>query len=291
MLVHLTTEGNSRAIVRNGIKYRRFRWHDVPGGIFCMPHLASYYVSHQWLRELKRRGEGTLVGVDFRLPSTEKVWFGRYNGPHIELPLGRAVKVLLEQTDQRGHEFIVPRSISPEEIIRVRRIPQVVGWRFSPGAKGARPFCACDACSRGDPFRKRIFAGAPNAPTGARPPPKAELLQALHRARSEEALIEALSALQGVRRGAPEDLHRFMSDPRARVRSALAETLRWFRGPAARRMLLELADDGDPAVREAAVTSLLEAQGWSALTALRALAAHDPAIRRLLDAFIDERNA
>src|SRR5688572_1180668 len=100
MMVHLTPEKSAKRILRVGIKFRPFRWHEVPGGVFAMPHLPSYFVSHQWLRELRRRGDADLVGVDFRVPSTEKVWFGHYNGPHVELSLGRAVKILLEQTDQ-----------------------------------------------------------------------------------------------------------------------------------------------------------------------------------------------
>jgi hypothetical protein len=34
------------------------------------------------------------------------------------------------------------------EIIRVKALPQIVGWRYRPGANGERP-CACLCCERG----------------------------------------------------------------------------------------------------------------------------------------------
>ena len=42
----------------------------------------------QWLRELKRGGVKTFVGVYFKLDSTEKVYAGRYNEPHRQITLG-----------------------------------------------------------------------------------------------------------------------------------------------------------------------------------------------------------
>jgi hypothetical protein len=53
LLVHLTPEKYVARIVRNGIRTGR--------GVYCLPVLPSYYVSHQWLRELKRRGQRTIL--------------------------------------------------------------------------------------------------------------------------------------------------------------------------------------------------------------------------------------
>ncbi|WP_280403709.1 hypothetical protein [Nocardia brasiliensis] len=50
MFVHLTPEKNVRRIRRAGIKVQG-------AGVFCVPVLPSYVLSHQWLRELRRHGQ------------------------------------------------------------------------------------------------------------------------------------------------------------------------------------------------------------------------------------------
>src|SRR5579885_75267 len=101
VLVHLTPEKNVKRILHAGIHKGR--------GVYCMPVLQSYYVSHQWLRELKRRGVRTLVGVYFRVPDEEMVWFGRYGQPHQYIPVTEAIHLLMQQSDQQGYEMIIPR--------------------------------------------------------------------------------------------------------------------------------------------------------------------------------------
>ena len=44
--------------------------------------------------------------------------------------------------------MVIPRAIGVREIIRIKALPQVVGWRYRPGANGAPP-CACICCERG----------------------------------------------------------------------------------------------------------------------------------------------
>jgi hypothetical protein len=50
ILVHLADEREKASIKRNGIKIGKDR-----NGIFCMPVLPNFYISNQWLRELKGR--------------------------------------------------------------------------------------------------------------------------------------------------------------------------------------------------------------------------------------------
>ena len=76
-LVHLASEREASSIKKNGIKIGKHRQ-----GIYCMPILQNFYLSHQWLRELKRRGINTFVGVYFKLDSKTKVYAGRYNQDH-----------------------------------------------------------------------------------------------------------------------------------------------------------------------------------------------------------------
>ncbi|MFD1044409.1 hypothetical protein ACFQ1S_01775, partial [Kibdelosporangium lantanae] len=66
LFVHLTPEKNAKGIARSGIKLG-------PRGVFCVPMVPSYVISHQWLRELRRGGQRTFVAVDFRIPDDEPV--------------------------------------------------------------------------------------------------------------------------------------------------------------------------------------------------------------------------
>jgi len=145
ILTHLTSETAVRAIRRAGIKAVS-AGHGTPRGVFCMPLLADYFASHQWLRELKRRGQRTLLAVDFRLRSDEPVWFGHYGLPHAETTVGRAIWTLMEAGDARGFEVVVPRKIRSAEIVRVRTPRQVIGWRYHPESHRQRPTCACRMC-------------------------------------------------------------------------------------------------------------------------------------------------
>src|SRR5262245_711232 len=81
MFVHLAAANVSAAIRRNGIK--RLRKVNVPEpGIYAMPVVRNYFVSHQWLRELKRRNAGPIVGVYFRVPDQQPVWVAHYRNAH-----------------------------------------------------------------------------------------------------------------------------------------------------------------------------------------------------------------
>ena len=78
MFVHLAPEKRAKLIVRRGIN--RLRKNAAgPKGVFAMPVTRNFYVSHQWLRELKRKGESPIVGVYFRIPDEEYVWMGHSN--------------------------------------------------------------------------------------------------------------------------------------------------------------------------------------------------------------------
>lgn len=145
ILSHLTSANDAASIRRTGIRAVS-PGRGTPRGVFCMPRLPDYFASHQWLRELKRRGQRTVVAVDFRLPSDEPIWVGRYHQEHREMRLGRAIGMLMREVDARGFEVVVPRSIRPDEILRVRTPSQVLGWRYSPEAHGRRPTCACRVC-------------------------------------------------------------------------------------------------------------------------------------------------
>ena len=160
MLVHLADARNIRSIAKTKIKGAKrcvATKQDVVelrNAVYCMPVLKDYYASHQWLRELKRDGTRAIVGVYFRLKAEEKVWFGRYNQPHFEMPLGEAIGRLMKKADALGYEIIVPRAIERHEIRRIKTLPQVLGWRFYPQAHGRKPCLCC--VGRGEIKSKRL---------------------------------------------------------------------------------------------------------------------------------------
>lgn len=153
VFVHLTSEKNGKRIVRNGIKVCKVG-SNIPDGVYCMPVMQDYYISHQWLRELKRQGHNTIIGIYFRIPDGEPVWFGKYNADHIRMNAGAAIKAIMDADNQEGFEVIVPRGILAKEIIRTKHIRQIVGWRYYPGAHGRQ--CLCPVCIGDGARAKRL---------------------------------------------------------------------------------------------------------------------------------------
>jgi hypothetical protein len=164
MFVHLAPESRILLVRRNGIRRLRRAVGNLPDGIFAVPVTRNFYVSHQWLRELKRRNQGRIAGVYFRIPDEERVWVGHYRQGHRWMTASEAVAEFMAAEDAQGWEVIIPRRIEASEIHKTRSIPQVIGWRFFPTAKGKRPFCTCRFCTRGDygARRMRVRLGAPD---------------------------------------------------------------------------------------------------------------------------------
>jgi hypothetical protein len=164
IFVHLTAESGIIKVRKNGIRRRRSAKPNFPGGVFAVPVTRNFYISHQWLRELKRRNRGPVAGVYFRIPDDEQVWIGHYNQAHRWMSAADAVAEFMAAEDPQGWEVIIPRRIDPKEIHRTRRLPQVIGWRFFPTAKGKPVFCACRFCTRGEYGARRLRRrlGAPN---------------------------------------------------------------------------------------------------------------------------------
>lgn len=148
-LVHLTPEANARRIVRAGIRARSRGWYDDDSdGVYCMPVLPSYTLTHQWVRELRRWQRRVLVAVDVRLPDDERVTVGRYGRPPLRVTSAEAVAVVRKLEDPRGWEVFVPRAIRPGEVRRIRPVRQGIGWRYQPDAHGRAPAPVPSACLR-----------------------------------------------------------------------------------------------------------------------------------------------
>jgi len=143
MFVQLASESRVGLIRRNGISRLRKASVDRLAGVFAVPSNASSTSRTGGFRELKRRGQGAIFGVYVRLRDDEPVWVGHYGQSHRRMTTAEAVAEFLGAESREGWEVIIPRRIAANEIHRVRSLPQVVGWRYDPGARGKSPYCTC----------------------------------------------------------------------------------------------------------------------------------------------------
>lgn len=274
ILVHLADQRNAQRIVNGGIKAGKFS-----RGIFCMPVLPNFYVTHQWLRELKKGGVKAFVGVYFRVDSTELVFAGKYNEPHKHIPLGQAIKEITSLEDPLGYELIIDRKIGPKEIEKVRNLPQTIGWRYKPSSHGDRP-CACDYCIRGRIKANRIREKLD-------PRTKVEdydsLLNKLRNSHNDEEIEDLLFKIQiKKRRGDPTELMFLLDSYNNFINRALAATLGYFRHQNTEKILISLLSHPDSDVRIYSAESLLKITGKEGLEILKAYDA-DPVIREMIE--------
>jgi hypothetical protein len=148
MFVHLTFEKNLKSILRSGI-IRLRKHHSETVGVFAVSVTRNFYISHQWLRELKRRSNSPVVAVYFRVPDDTLVSVGRYNQEHLQMTAAEAVATMMSCENREGYEVVVPRKIAKSEIHRWRGLSQVLGWRYYPEAHGKKP-CGCPYCQKGE---------------------------------------------------------------------------------------------------------------------------------------------
>jgi hypothetical protein len=136
--VHLTDIRNSQKIMRNGIRPTMTK--ATGKVVYCVPVVSNFQITFQWLRELKREGYRTASAIQFKIADTEHVLVGRYRQPKSEMTAAQDVAFFQGADDARGYEVIIARGIKPKEITRIRSIPQLIGWRFYPEAKGSPPW-------------------------------------------------------------------------------------------------------------------------------------------------------
>jgi hypothetical protein len=153
--VHIADKKDEASIAKNGISAAKRR--TGVQGVYAVPVMTDFASTHQWARELKRRGVRTLICVQFRIPNDELVWVGKYNGEKLEMAACEAAGAFLAHSGPMGFEVVVPRKIMPKEIARVYLAPRVTGWRYYPEAKGRKPFCRCKFCNRGEIRAQRLI--------------------------------------------------------------------------------------------------------------------------------------
>jgi hypothetical protein len=151
--LHITDARDIARIRKSGLRPSRGYLHRA---VFCVPVVPDPQATFQWVRELKVRGYRTACGVQFRIADTEHVMVGRFQTPHHWMTAAAAVSFFLHAADPRGLEVLVPRAVRPKEIVRIRALPQVAGWRFFPEAKGRLPFCAIPGSIKAARLRHRL---------------------------------------------------------------------------------------------------------------------------------------
>jgi hypothetical protein len=159
MFVHLTTGSQLARIQRNGIARSRWAKRELPRGVYAVPVTRNFYISHQWLRELKHQNASrAIAAVYFRIPDDELVWVGHYNQVHHSMAAAEAAALFMAAENREGWEVIITRRVEAKEIHRTKPLPQVLGWRYYPEAKGKPPFCTCEYCTRGEYGARRLRA-------------------------------------------------------------------------------------------------------------------------------------
>lgn len=159
-------------IRKNGIKA-----HEVYGrearGVYATPVLQNFYQSHQWIKELRRRGIRTISAVQFHVPDDIAVSVGRYNEEHVDTTAAGAVRIFMEHTTGLGLEVIFPGSIPADWITRTYTPDQVIGWRYYPEAHSDnRKPCGCPCCQRGQIKNRKLreaYEAWENAPPSESP--------------------------------------------------------------------------------------------------------------------------
>ncbi len=144
-LVHIAPEADAAKIRRNGIRARREKdWIDGHDKfVWAFPVLESYTLTHQWMRELKRRGFTTLTAFTIKIPDKELVFVRHFSQAPCITSAVEAVHTIRSVEDPRGYEIIIPRRIAPSEIVAARTLPRAIGWRYYPDAKN-QPMKTCD---------------------------------------------------------------------------------------------------------------------------------------------------
>ncbi|MER5736037.1 MULTISPECIES: HEAT repeat domain-containing protein [unclassified Streptomyces] len=277
--VHLTPAAGAAAIRRSGIKARGER-----RGVYLFPVLASYALTHQWLRELgRRRGSRGLVAVHVRLPDGEPVAVGRYGRSDQEVTAAEAVRRMTELGDGAlGWEVFLPRAVARAEVRQVRAVRQVAGWRHFPGAHGVAP-CVCAGCVQPGTYGSRRLRERRPHPLDGPAPASRVLLARLGRAEERadtDALLDTLRWYGLRRRGPVERLAPLAAHPDPGVRRGLARAVAEWSTPGADGLLRELAGDAVTEVRQTVAVALSLRRTEAAAALLVALGRDPSAVVR-----------
>lgn len=146
--LHLTDERLLGRLKKSGIRMT-FWGRDRLRCVYATPVLRDFQISHQWLRELKRRGTRTMGAIYFKIPDDEEVLVGHFREAPLAVPAARAARIFMDHSTGLGLQVLIRRRIEASEIYRTHVPTQIIGWRYFPEAHGQPPACGCDYCQRG----------------------------------------------------------------------------------------------------------------------------------------------
>lgn len=154
LFVHIADERDAATIRRGGLTLPRGRAFEACG-LFTMPVVRDFQLTHQWVRELKRRGFNTAIGVYFRVPDDTPVLAGHFNETK-QVTSAAEAAAWLYRSRMLGFESVLPQSIEARAIHAIRRLPLTIGWRYFPGAHERGIFCGCESYQRGNFNSRKI---------------------------------------------------------------------------------------------------------------------------------------
>jgi len=248
-----------------------------------MPVTQDFFGSHQWIRELKRRGIKTFVGVYFKLRSEETVWYGNYNEKHLKGQLGTGIRKFLDKKDRLGYEFFIERKIEASEIHKIRNLPQNVGWRYFPHSHKRPLNCACPLCISIGEINSRKKINKIEAPKPVIP--YAEIVQKLKIEKDEYEIDNLLSLIRRKKRKTdPEQLRFIIEKGEIGSIQSLAITLSSYKHPNTKKMLIELCKSKDEDVKEFSAEGLIEAYKENGIEILKSLS-YDPIIEKIINEY------
>jgi hypothetical protein len=91
--IHLFDENDAARIRRSGIRIARAKWRKL-NGVFLFPLTENFVVSHQWMRELRRRRGQAMLAARIRVDDAEPVLLGKYNEPHVQVEAAEAIGIV-----------------------------------------------------------------------------------------------------------------------------------------------------------------------------------------------------
>ncbi len=56
-----------------------------------------------------------------------------------------STQLLLSTENKLGFQIVLPRKVTKKEILKIKNLPQTIGWRYFPEAH-SKPRCLCPAC-------------------------------------------------------------------------------------------------------------------------------------------------
>ncbi|EMO41748.1 hypothetical protein LEP1GSC186_1768 [Leptospira noguchii serovar Autumnalis str. ZUN142] len=279
VFLHLTSIQNKNSIFRSGVKTSSIHYENVRRGVFCMPVISDFWITHQWLREIKRFSKGPIIGIYFKIPDLEPVWSGNYNSELMFSTAIESTQLLLSTENKLGFQIVLPRKVTKKEILKIKNLPQTVGWRYFPEAH-SKVRCLCPAClPKGWPFANRLKENRYYS-----------LISKFNQSQNEEEKISILGAIDDLlsydfRIDDYEPLIRIFHSSSQKIKEQILEIFPKFQSEKLFKFVSNLLHSEKEST-EVIVENLLKMKGKEAVQHLNELES-DPKIQKLINDYLN----